>query len=181
MWNPGTGVDTKCPSMRPMCQIMFYNKLPTSATNHRWNLSPEVGWFHIGALTDVEPGHWIGHQGSGYGANVSNHVLLSVANFCHYLQVDMAPEVGRFHIGGLTGALTDVKPGHSGGPQVSGHDTNVSNYALQSIDNFCHHSQADPGSISWPVPHRCLTDVKPGHWGGHQVSGHGANVSNHVL
>ena len=25
-----------------------------------------------------------------------------------------------------------------------------------------------------------FTDVEPGHWGGHRVSGHGTNVSNHV-
>ena len=26
-----------------------------------------------------------------------------------------------------------------------------------------------------------LNDVDPGHWGGHQVSGHGTDVSNNVL
>ena len=36
-----------------MCQIMFYNKLPTSDTIHKWTLAPEVVQFHIGALTDV--------------------------------------------------------------------------------------------------------------------------------
>ena len=41
-----------------MCQIMFYNKLPTSDTIHKWTLAPEVVQFHIGALTDVESGQW---------------------------------------------------------------------------------------------------------------------------
>ena len=58
MWNPDTGADSKCPAIKPMCQIMFCNQLPTSDTIHKWTLAPEVDWFHIGALTDVEPGHW---------------------------------------------------------------------------------------------------------------------------
>ena len=70
-----TGVDTKCPSMEPMCQIMFYNQLPTSDTIHKWTLAPEVGRFHVYALTDVEPGHWDGHQVSGHETDMSNHVL----------------------------------------------------------------------------------------------------------
>ena len=57
VWNPDTGVDTKCLAMEPMYQIMFYNQLPTSDTIHKWTLAPEVGRFNIGALTDVEPGH----------------------------------------------------------------------------------------------------------------------------
>ena len=61
---PGHWGGTKCPAMEPMCQIMFYNQLPTSATIQKWTLGPEVGRFHIGALTDVEPRHWVGHQGS---------------------------------------------------------------------------------------------------------------------
>ena len=32
-----------------MCQIMFYNQLPTTDTIHKWTLPPEVGRFHIGA------------------------------------------------------------------------------------------------------------------------------------
>ena len=54
---------------------MFYNKLPTSDTIHKWTLGPEVGQFHIGALNDVEPRHWGGHQVSGHETDVSNHVL----------------------------------------------------------------------------------------------------------
>ena len=45
-----------------MCQIMFYNQLPTSDTIHKLTLAPEVGRFHIGAVTNVEPGHWGRHQ-----------------------------------------------------------------------------------------------------------------------
>ena len=33
-----------------------------SQTIHKWTVAPEVGRFHIGAFTDVEPGHWGGHQ-----------------------------------------------------------------------------------------------------------------------
>ena len=54
---------------------MFYNQLPTSDTIHKWTLAPEVGLFHIGAFIDVEPGHWEGHQVSGYRTDVSNRVL----------------------------------------------------------------------------------------------------------
>ena len=49
---------------------MFYIQLPTSDTIHKWTLAPEVGRFHIGAPTDVEPGHWEGYQVSGHGTDV---------------------------------------------------------------------------------------------------------------
>ena len=75
MWNPDTGADPKCLAMEPMCQIMFFNQLSTSDTIHKWTLAPDIGRFHISALTDVEPGHWVGHQVSGHGTYVSNHVL----------------------------------------------------------------------------------------------------------
>ena len=58
-----------------MCQIMFYNQVPTSDTIHKWTLTPEVGRFNIAALADVEPGHWGGYQVSGPETDVSNHVL----------------------------------------------------------------------------------------------------------
>ena len=50
-----------------MCQIMFYNHLKTSDTIHKCIIAPEVGRFHIGALTDVEPRHLGGHQVYGHG------------------------------------------------------------------------------------------------------------------
>ena len=71
----GHGADTKCPAMEPMCQIIVYNQLPTSDIIHKWTLAPDVGSFHIGALTEVEPGHWGGHRVSSHGTDVSNHVL----------------------------------------------------------------------------------------------------------
>ena len=61
--------------MKPMCQIMLYSQLQTSDTIHKWTLAPAVGWFHIGVLTNVEPGHRGGHQVTGHGTDVSNHVL----------------------------------------------------------------------------------------------------------
>ena len=73
MRNQYTGADTKCQTMEPMCQIMFFNQLPTSDTIHKWTLAPEVGQFHIGALSDEEPGHWAGHL--GHETNGSNHDL----------------------------------------------------------------------------------------------------------
>ena len=80
--------------MEPMCQIMFYNQLQTSDTIHKWTLAPEVGRFYIGALTDVEPGHWDRLQVSGHGTDVSNHVLLSITNFWHHSQVDPGSRSG---------------------------------------------------------------------------------------
>ena len=38
-----------------------------------------MGRFYIGELTDVEPGHWGGHQVSGHGTDVSNHVQYDAA------------------------------------------------------------------------------------------------------
>ena len=52
-FDPDTGADTMCPATEPLCQIMFYNPLPTSDIIHKWTLAPEVGGFHIGVLTDV--------------------------------------------------------------------------------------------------------------------------------
>ena len=49
---------------------MFYIQLPPSDSIHKWTLAPEVGRFHIGALKNVEPGHWGGHQVSGHGRDV---------------------------------------------------------------------------------------------------------------
>ena len=49
------GADTKFPAMKLMCQIMFYNQLPTSDTIHKWTLAPEVGLFHISAFTRQGP------------------------------------------------------------------------------------------------------------------------------
>ena len=63
-------VDTKCPEMKPMCQIMFYNQLLTSDTIHKLTLAPEVGRVHIGALTDLEKEHWGGQEVSGHGRDV---------------------------------------------------------------------------------------------------------------
>ena len=71
MWNQDTGSVSKCQAMKPMCQIMFCNQLPTSDTIQNWTLAPEVDRFHIGALTDVEHGL----QVSSHGTDVSNHVL----------------------------------------------------------------------------------------------------------
>ena len=75
MCNPDTGADTKCPAMKPMCQIMLYNQLQTSDTIHTLTLAPEVGRFNIGVHTDVDPGHWNGHQVSGHETHGSKHVL----------------------------------------------------------------------------------------------------------
>ena len=75
MWNPYTGADTKCQTMESMCRIMFQYQLPTSDTIYKWTISSEVGQFHIGALTDVEPRHRGIHQVSGHGTDVSSHIL----------------------------------------------------------------------------------------------------------
>ena len=71
MWNPETRVDIKCPAIKPMCQIMFYNQLPASDTTHKRTLAPEVCRFR----NSVEPGLWCGHKVSGHETDVSNHVL----------------------------------------------------------------------------------------------------------
>ena len=105
MWNPYTGADTKCPAMEPMCQIMFYNQLPTSETIHKWTLPSDVGRFQIGALTDVEP---------ATGADNKCPAIQPMCQIMFYKQLPtsetigkwtLATEVGRFHIG----ALTDVE------------------------------------------------------------------------
>ena len=79
---PGPWGRHQVSALQPMCQIMFYNQLPTFATIDKWTLGLKVGQFHTGALTD--PGPRGEHKVSDHGANVSNHVLLSIANFCHH-------------------------------------------------------------------------------------------------
>ena len=132
MWNPDTGADTKCPAMEPMCQIMFYNQLPTSDTFHNWTPTPKVGRFHIGDLGDVEPGHWDGYQCLAMEAMIQFMIYSQLPTSDTIHKLTLGPEVGRFHIG----ALTDVEPGHWGGHQVSSHGTDVSNHVLYSIANF---------------------------------------------
>ena len=108
----------------------FYNQLPPSDTIHKCTLAPEVGRFHIGALTDMEPVPWGGYQESGHGPamvpmfQIMIYNQLPTSNAIH--KWNLVPEVGWFHIG----VLTDVEPGHRGGHQVIGHGTNVSNQFL---------------------------------------------------
>ena len=129
---PDTGADTKCPAMKTNCQIMFYNQLPTFDTIHKWSLAPELGHFHIGALTDME-------QDTGADTKCPAMKLMCQIMFYNQLPtVDtinkwtLAPEVGGFHIG----ALINVEPGHWGGHQVSGYDRDVKNQVLYSIATF---------------------------------------------
>ena len=128
MWNPDSGADTKCPAMKGMFKIMIYNQLPTSDTIHKWTLAPEVGRFHIGALTNVEPRHWCGHQVSGHGIQRMCQIMFykKLPTSDTISKWTISPKVGRCYIG----ALTDVEPGHWGGHQVSGHATDVSNHVL---------------------------------------------------
>ena len=87
MWNPDTGADTKCLAMEPMCQIMFYNHLPTSETIHKQTLSLEVGRFHIGALTDVEPGH---------GANTKYPAMEPMCQIMFYNQLPTCANIHKW-------------------------------------------------------------------------------------
>ena len=75
MWNWDSGVDTWCPAMEPMSQIMFYNHLATFGTIVKSAKGPQVGLFHNGMGPDVERGQWCRHLVYGHGTNVSNHVL----------------------------------------------------------------------------------------------------------
>ena len=107
-----------------MCQIMFYNQLPTSDTIHKLTLAPEVGRFHIGAVTNVEPGHWGRHQCPAMEpmCQIMFYIQFSTSDTIH--KWTLAPEVGRFHIG----AVTNVEPRSWGGYQVPGHERDVSNH-----------------------------------------------------
>ena len=89
----------------------------------------------------------------------------------------LAPAVGRFHIG----TLTNVEPRHWGGHQVSDHGTDVSNHVFNQLPT-------SDTIYKWTLALEvglfhigALNHVEPGHWGGHQVFGHGTDVSNHVL
>ena len=109
--------------MEPIPQIMFYEQLATSDTICKWTLAPDVGQLYVGALTDVEPGHW-GGPAIEHMCQIMFYNELPPSDTIHKWTLSL--KVGRFHIS----ALTDVKPGHWGGHQVSGHGTDVSNHVL---------------------------------------------------
>ena len=75
MWNGDSGVDTWCPAMEPMCQIMFHNHLATFDTIVKSAKGPQEDRFHNRMGADVERGQWCGHLVPGHRTNVSNHVL----------------------------------------------------------------------------------------------------------
>ena len=160
-------MDTKCPAMKPMCQIMFYNQLPNSDTIHKWHLAPEVGRLNIGALNDLDP-----HT----GADTKCPAMEPMCQIMFYNQLPtsdiihkwtLAPEVRRFHIG------VDTKcPAMEPMCQIMFYNQ------LPTSDTI--HKWTLAPEVGW-FHIGALTDVEPGHWGGHQVTGHGTNVSNHVL
>ena len=51
MLNPDNGANTKCPAMKPMCEIMFYNQLRTSDAIHKWTLSPDGSYSTLVSLS----------------------------------------------------------------------------------------------------------------------------------
>ena len=78
----------------------------TSDTIHKMTLAAEVGRFHIGALTDVEP---------GTGVDTKCRAMEQMCQIRFYNQLPrsdtihkwtLAPEVGQL----LIGALNDVDP-----------------------------------------------------------------------
>ena len=54
------------------------------------------------------------------------------------------------------------------------------NNQLPTSDTI-HKGTLDPEVSRFHISHGAITDVEPGHWGRHQVTGHGTDVSNHVF
>ena len=102
-----------------MCQIMFYNQLPTSDTFHKWTLAPEVGRFHNSPMWNPDNGADTKCPAMELMWQIMFYIQLSTSDTIH--KWTLAPEVGRFHIG----QLTNVEPIQWGGHQVSGHGTDV--------------------------------------------------------
>ena len=73
-----------------------------------------------------------------------------LATFATIVKSAKGPQVGRFH----NWMGPDVERGQLCRYLVPGPETNVSNYALLSFGNFCHHCQVSQGSTSGPVPQR---------------------------
>ena len=152
MWNRDIGADTWCPALKPMSQIMFYNHLATFGTIYKSAKGPQVGLFHNGMGPDVERGQWCGHLVSGHGTKKSTKI--GEANGMPILPI--VPT--QVTLKGNVGSLDAPRTAHlftiyksAKGPQVG---------------RF--HNGTGP-------------DVERGQWCGHLVSGHGTNVSNHVL
>ena len=87
--------------MEQICQIMFYNQLPPCDTITSGPWLQKWAWFQNG----VEPGHLGGHQVSGHGTDLSNHVYNQLPTSDTIHKWTLPPEVGRFNID----ALTDVE------------------------------------------------------------------------
>ena len=173
MWKADTGEDTKCPAMEPMCQIMFYNQLPTTDTIHKWTLAPEVGLFHrchdrcgirtLGRTPSVQS--WNRCVKSCF---IINCQLLTPFTSGPWLQ--------------KWAGLTSV-PSPMCNPDT-GADTKCS--AMERMCKIRFYIQLPPSYIihKWTLAPEVgwfHTDVEPRHWGRHQVSGHGRDVSNQVL
>ena len=148
MWNPDTGSDTECPAMEPMCQI---------------TLAIEVCWFHIGALTNMEPGQWVGHQVSGHGTAVS------------------------WNPGSRSGLVQHWCPKKCG-TRTLGQTTNVQPWKRCVKSCFIINCQllTQFTSRPWLQKWACSTSVLSSLWNldtgaDTKLSGHGTNVSNHVF
>ena len=86
-----------------------------------------------------------------------------------------APEVGRFNIG----ALTDVDYVADTKCPAMEQMCQIMLYNQLPTSDTIHKWTLAPEVGRFHIA--ALTDVEPGHWGGHQVSSHGTDVSNHVL
>ena len=130
MWSPDTGADTKFPDMEPMCQIMFYNQLPTSDqfTSKPWLLK----WA---GFTSVPSLMW----NPDSGADTKCQAMEPMCQIMFYNQLLTSDTIQKWSISppwlqkwaGLTSVPSPIwNPDNGGGHQVSSHGTDLSNHVL---------------------------------------------------
>ena len=177
MWNGHSGADTWCPVMEPMSQIMFYNHLATFATIVKSAKGPQVGRFHNGMGPDVER-----HSGADTlcpAREPMSQIMFynHLATFATIFKSAKGPQVGRFH----NGMGPDVER-HSGADTWCPAMEPMSQIMFYNhLATFATIVKSAKGPQVGRFHNGMGPDVERAQWCGHLVSGHGTNVSNHVL
>ena len=177
MWNGDSGADTCCPAMEPMSQIMFYNHLATFGTIVKSTKGPQVGRLDKGMGPDVEWGQCCGHLVSGHGTNVS-------IMFYDHLQLlaplSSQPRVHKW-AGSTTGWILMWKRDSFADTWCPAIEPMCQIMFYNHLATFGTIYKSAKGPQVGRFHNGMGPDVDRGQWCGHLVSGHGTNVSNHVL
>ena len=177
MWNGDSGADTWCPAMEPMCQIMFYNHLATFGTIVKSAKGPQVGRFHNGMSPDVERDSGVDTWCPAMEPMCQIMFYNHLATFGTIVKSAKLPQVGRFH----NGMRPDWNGDSGAGTLCPAMEPMCQIMFYNHLATFGTIVKSAKGPQVGRFHNRMGPDVERGQWCGHLVSGHGTNVSNHVL